>query len=53
MKKLKQKQLESDEYKELKEQYKSDSKAKDEEIQKLKAEKDEEMAEMKKGIKTR
>jgi len=45
------KTIESLEYKELKEQYQSDSKAKDEEIKKLKAEKDEEMAKMDKRLK--
>ena len=45
------KTLESIEFQELKEQHQRDSKAKDEEIKKLKAEKDEEMAEMNREIK--
>ena len=44
------KTIESIEFQELKEQHFKDSKAKDEEIQKLKAEKDEEMAEMKREL---
>jgi len=42
--------VESDEYKKLTEQYENDSKAKEEEIKKLKAEKDEEMANIKKKM---
>jgi integrase len=44
------KTIESLEYKELKEQYYHDSKAKEEEIKNLKAEKDEEMAEMRREL---
>ena len=50
LEKIGTKTVESDEYKELKEQYLNDSKAKEEEIQKLKAEKDEEMAEMRREL---
>lgn len=50
LEKIGTKTVESDEYKELKKQYQDDSKSKDEEIKKLKAEKDEEMSKMNKRL---